>query len=193
MPAENDQALWDKVYGEGTVTSAEEFEAKVTGEIRQYFSRETDYKLRTDARDTLLKKTPFELPEEFLKRWLLRVNEKTTAEDIEKDWDHFRDDLRWQLIKNKVAKENGIKITDEEILAEAKEFTRAQFSQYGLYYATEEQITSFAKDMLKKEDDARRIAEKVLDTRVLDVVIEAMKVEDKQVSAEEFNKLFEKK
>ena len=193
MPAENDQALWDKVYGEGTVTSAEDFEAKVTGEIRQYFSRETDYKLRTDARDTLLKKTPFELPEEFLKRWLLRVNEKTTAEDIEKDWDHFRDDLRWQLIKNKVAKENGIKITDEEILAEAKEFTRAQFSQYGLYYATEEQITSFAKDMLKKEDDARRIAEKVLDTRVLDVVIEAMKVEDKQVSAEEFNKLFDKK
>ncbi len=78
MPAENDQALWDKVYGEGTVTSAEEFEAKVTGEIRQYFSRETDYKLRTDARDTLLKKIPFELPEEFLKRWLLRVNEKTT-------------------------------------------------------------------------------------------------------------------
>ncbi len=193
MPAENDQALWDKVYGEGTVTSAEEFEAKVTGEIRQYFSRETDYKLRTDARDTLLKKTAFELPEEFLKRWLLRVNEKTTAEDIEKDWDHFRDDLRWQLIKNKVAKENGIKITDEEILAEAKEFTRAQFSQYGLYYATDEQITSFAKDMLKKEDDARRIAEKVLDTRVLDIVIEAMKVEDKQVSAEEFNKLFEKK
>ncbi len=118
---------------------------------------------------------------------------KPLAEDIEKDWDHFRDDLRWQLIKNKVAKENGIKITDEEILAEAKEFTRAQFSQYGLYYATDEQITSFAKDMLKKEDDARRIAEKVLDTRVLDIVIEAMKVEDKKVSAEEFNKLFEKK
>ena len=193
MPAENDQALWDKVYGEGTVTTAEEFEARVTGEIKQYFSRETEYKLRTDARDTLLKKIPFDLPDEFLKRWLVRVNEKTTAEEIEKDYDHFRDDLRWQLIKNRVAKDNEIKITDEEILAEAKEFTRAQFSQYGLYYATDEQITSFAKDMLKKEDDARRIAEKVLDTRVLNVVIEAMKVEDKQVSAEEFNKLFEKK
>lgn len=193
MPAENDQALWDKVYGEGTVTSAEEFEARVIGEIKQYFGRETEYKLRTDARDTLLKKIPFDLPDEFLKRWLVRVNEKTTAEEIEKDYDHFRDDLRWQLIKNRVAKDNEIKITDEEILAEAKEFTRAQFSQYGLYYATDEQITSFARDMLKKEDDARRLAEKVLDTRVLDVVIEAMKVEDKQVSAEEFNKLFEKK
>ncbi|MDZ7635571.1 MAG: hypothetical protein U5L72_14525 [Bacteroidales bacterium] len=54
-----------------------------------------------------LQKIPFELPEEFLKRWLLRVNEKTTPEEIEKDWDHFRDDLRWQLIKNRVAKDNG--------------------------------------------------------------------------------------
>jgi trigger factor len=192
MPAENDQELWNKVYGEGTVSSVEEFEAKVTEEIRQYFSRETEYKLRTDARDMLLQKVSFDLPEEFLKRWLLRVNEKTTAEDIEKDWDHFRNDLRWQLLKNRVAKDNELKITDEEILAEAKEFTRAQFTQYGLYYATDEQITSFAKDMLKKEEEARRIAEKVLDTRVLDIVIDAMKVDDKKVSAEEFNKLFEK-
>ncbi|MBE0677457.1 MAG: trigger factor [Bacteroidales bacterium] len=192
MPAENDQELWDKVYGEGAVTSVEEFEAKVTEEIRQYFSRETEYKLRTDGRDMLLQKVPFDLPEEFLKKWLVRVNEKTTPEDIEKDWAHFRDDLRWQLIKNRVAKDNDLKITDEEILAEAKEFTRAQFTQYGLYYATEEQITSFAKDMLKKEDEARRLAEKVLDTRVLDIVIDAMKVDDRKVSAEEFNKLFEK-
>jgi len=193
MPAENDQALWDKIYGEGIVTTVEEFEAKVTDEIREYFSRETDYKLRTDARDMILGKTSFDLPEEFLKKWLVRVNEKTTAEDIEKDWDHFRDDLRWQLIKNKVAKDNDLKITNEEILEEAKAFTRAQFSQYGLYYATDEQISSFAADMLQKEEESRRIAEKVLDTRVLDIVIDAIKVDDKKISAEDFNKLFEKK
>jgi trigger factor len=140
-----------------------------------------------------LKKTPFDLPDEFLKRWLLKVNEKTTAEEVEKEYDHFRDDLRWQLVKNRIAKENEVKITDEEILTEAKVFTKAQFSQYGLYYATDEQITSFAQDMLKKEDDAHRIAEKVLDTRVLNIIIEALKVEDKSVSIEEFNKLFEKK
>lgn len=192
-PAENDQALWDKVYGEGAVTTVSEFESRVTDEIRGYFSRETEYKLRTDARDTILQKTGFDLPDEFLKRWLVRTNEKTTAEDIEKDYGHFRDDLRWQLIKNRIAKDNDLKITDEEILAEAKEFTRAQFSQYGLYYATDEQVTSFANDMLKKEDEARRIAEKVLDTRVLNIVIDAMKVDDRKVSAEEFNKLFEAK
>ncbi|MCU0379488.1 MAG: trigger factor, partial [Bacteroidales bacterium] len=193
MPAENNQELWDKVYGEGTVTTAEEFEAKVTDEIRTYFNRETDFKLKTDARDAILEKTPFDLPDEFLKRWLVRANEKTTAEEIEKDYHHFRDDLRWQLIKNRIAKENEVKITDEEILAEAMAFTRAQFSQYGLYYATDEQITSFAREMLRKEDESRRIAEKVLDTRVLDIVIDKLKVEEKTVSIEEFNKLFEKK
>jgi trigger factor len=193
VPADNDKILWDKVYGENTVNSPEEFEAKVTDEIKEYFGRETDYKLRTDARDVVLKKTPFDLPDEFLKRWLLKVNEKTTAEEVEKEYDHFRDDLRWQLVKNRIAKENEVKITDEEILTEAKVFTKAQFSQYGLYYATDEQITSFAQDMLKKEDDAHRIAEKVLDTRVLNIIIEALKVEDKSVSIEEFNKLFEKK
>jgi len=189
-PAENNQELWDKVYGEGAVSSAEEFEAKVTEEIRVFFGRESEYKLHTDARDLVLEKSQFDLPEEFLKRWLLRVNEKTTAEDIEKDWNHFRDDLRWQLIKNRVAKNNEVKITDEEILEEAKTFTRAQFSQYGLYYATDEQVASFAGDMLKKEDEARRIAEKVLDTKILNIIIDSVKVEDKSVSPEEFNKLF---
>ena len=190
VPAENNQELWDKVYGEGTVKSAAEFEAKVTDEIREFFNRETEYKLRTDARDLVLEKTPFSMPEEFLKRWLLRVNEKTTPGEIEKEYDHFRDDLRWQLIKNRVAKENELKITDEEILEEAKAFTRAQFAQYGLHYASDEQIASFAGDFLKKEEEARRIAEKVLDTRVLNLIIEAVKVDEKTVTPEEFNKLF---
>jgi trigger factor len=190
VPAENDQELWDKIYGEGTVKSAAEFEAKVTDEIKEFFNRETEYKLRTDARDLVLEKTPFEVPEDFLKRWLLKVNEKATAEDIEKDFDHFRKDLRWQLIKNRVAKNNDLKITEEEILDEAKAFTRAQFAQYGLRYATDEQITSFARDFLKKEEEARRIAEKVLDTRVLGIIIDSVKVDDKTVTPEEFNKLF---
>jgi trigger factor len=190
VPAENNQELWDKVYGEGTVKSVTEFEAKVTEEIREFFNRETEYKLRTDARDLALAKTAFELPEEFLKRWLLRVNEKTTAEDIEKDFDHFREDIRWQLIKNRVAKDNEVKITDEEILGEAKAFTRAQFAQYGLQYVSEEQVTSFAINFLKNEEEARRIAEKVLDTRVLGLLIDAVRVDEKRVTPEEFNKLF---
>ncbi len=185
--------LFEKIYGPDTVKTTEEFEARVVEEIKEYFSRETDYKLKTDARELALSKISFDLPDEFLKRWLLKMNEKTSAEEIEKEYDHFRDDLRWQLIKNKIAKDNNVKIEEEEIVEEAKNFTRAQFQQYGLYYASDEQVTAFAREMLKKEDDARRIAEKVLDTKVLDLIIDTVKTDDKKSSIDEFNKLFEKK
>jgi trigger factor len=193
VPAAPGAELYEKIYGPDKINTEEEFEAKIVEEIKEYFSRETDYKLKTDARELALEKMPFELPDDFLKRWLVKVNDKTTAEEIEKEYDHFRDDLRWQLIKNKIAKENSVKIEDEEILNEAKDFTKAQFMQYGLYQVTDEQVTNFAKDMLKKEDDARRIAEKVIDTKVLNLIIDAVEINDKKVTIDEFNKLFEKK
>ena len=193
VPATPGKELYEKVYGPDKVNTEEEFEAKIVEEIKEYFDRESDYKLKTDARELALEKMPFDLPDEFLKRWLVKVNDKTTAEDIEKEYDHFRDDLRWQLIKNKIAKENSVKIEDQEILDEAKAFTKAQFMQYGLYQVTDEQLTSFAGEMLKKEDDTRRIAEKVIDTKVLNLVVDAVQVADKKVSIDEFNKLFENK
>jgi trigger factor len=131
------------------------------------------------------------LPEEFLKKWLLKVNENTTAEQIEQEFDSFRKDLKWQLIRNKVAKDNGMKITEEELLKEAENITRFQFRQYGLFYATDEQITNYAKETLKREDDAKRIADKVLEDKVLVNLKEIVKLENKNVTAEEFNKLFE--
>ncbi len=189
-PAENNQELWDKVYGEGVVETAEAFEERITGEIRDYFNRETEFKLRTDARRLALENTSFELPDQFLKRWLLKANENSSAEEIEHDYGHFRDDLRWQLIKNRVAKDNELKITDEEIVEEAKVFTRQQFMQYGLTHISDEQVESFARNnILSKEEETRRIAEKVLDTRILDIIISTVEVDDKSVTPDEFNKL----
>ena len=126
-----------------------------------------------------IEKTEFLLPEEFLKKWLLKVNENTTAEQIEKEFDNFREDLKWQLIKNKVAKNNEMKITEEELQKEAENITRYQFQQYGLFYATDEQISNYAKETLKREDDAKRIADKILEDKVLENLKEIVKVENK--------------
>jgi trigger factor len=90
-----------------------------------------------------------------------------------------------------VAKDNEIKITEEELLKEAETVTRYQFQQYGLFYATDEQISNYAKETLKREDDAKRIADKILEDKVLDNLKELVKLEDKKVTVEEFNKLFE--
>jgi trigger factor len=190
-PAEMGQELFDKVYGEGIVNSEEEFLKKIEEEIALNLKKESEYKLMMDVKKLAIDKTDIQLPEDFLKRWLLKVNEKTTREQIDTEFDNFRKDLKWQLIRNKVARDNEVKITEEELLNEARNVTRYQFQQYGLYYATEEQITNYAKETLKRDDDAKRIADKILEDKVALIMKDLVKLEPKSVSVEEFNKLFE--
>jgi trigger factor len=190
-PADLGKELFEKVYGEGVVNSEEEFMAKIEEEIGKNLKRESDYKLMLDLKSLSLEKTDFSLPEEFLKKWLLRVNENTTAEQVEKEFDTFTKDLKWQLIRNKVAKENEIKITEEELHDEAEKITRYQFQQYGLFYATDEQIHNYAHELLNREEDAKRIAEKILEEKAIEKIKELVKLENKSVTVEEFNKLFE--
>jgi len=190
-PAAVGKELFDKIYGEGVINSEEEFTKKIEEEIAGNLKKESDYKLMLDVKKITLDKTDFSLPEDFLKRWLLKVNEKTTAEQIDKDFESFRSDLKWQLIRNKIAKDNEIKISEEEMHDEAENITRYQFQQYGLFYATDEQIHNYAHEMLKREEDAKRIAEKILEEKAIEKLKELVKLENKKISVEEFNKLFE--
>ncbi|HNW56933.1 MAG TPA: trigger factor [Bacteroidales bacterium] len=190
-PAEIGKELFDRIYGEGVVNSEEEFRKKIEEEIALNLKRESDYKLMMDIKALAIEKTEFQLPEEFLKKWLLRVNEKTTQEQVDKEFDSFGKDLKWQLIRNKVAKDNDVKISDEDLQKEAENITRYQFQQYGLFYATDEQISNYAKETLKREDDAKRIADKILEEKAIAIMKDLVKLEEKSVTVEEFNKLFE--
>jgi trigger factor len=191
FPAVPGKELFDKIYGEGVVGSEEEFMKKIDEEIGLNLKRESEFKLSMDIKALALDKTDLKFPEEFLKKWLLRVNENTTPEQVEKEFDSFRKDLKWQLIRNKIARDNEVKITEEELLKEAANITRYQFQQYGLFYATEEQINNYAKETLKREEDAKRIADKILEEKVILLMKELVKLESKSISVEEFNKLFE--
>ena len=190
-PAVVGKELYDKIFGEGIINSEEEFMKKIEEEIAANLKRESDFKLMMDIKSLAMEKADFQLPEEFLKRWLLRVNEKTTEEQIDKEFDSFRKDLKWQLIRNKVARDNDVKISEEELQKEAENITRYQFQQYGLFYATEEQIANYAKETLKREEDAKRIADKILEEKVIILMKDLVKLETKDITVEEFNKLFE--
>jgi trigger factor len=190
-PAEIGPELFNRIYGEGVVNTGEEFMKKIEEEISVSLKRESDYRLMVDLKALALEKTELELPEEFLKKWLLRVNEKATAEQIELEFDSFRKDLKWQLIRNKVARDNEIRISEEELLQEAANITRYQFQQYGLFYATDEQINNYAKETLKREEDAKRIADKILEEKAIAFIKEMVKLEEKEISMEDLNKLYE--
>jgi trigger factor len=189
--ADINQELFDRIYGESIVASEEEFRKKLEDEIHTNLTNESNYKLAIDLKKLALEKTEFQLPEDFLKRWLVKVNEKTTEEQVEKEFDNFRNDLKWQLIRNRIARMNEIKITEEELLKEAENITRYQFQQYGLFYADAEQVTTYAKETLKREEDAKRIADKILEEKVTGLLKEMVKLDNKSVTIEEFNKLFE--
>ncbi|TFG43870.1 MAG: trigger factor [Bacteroidia bacterium] len=190
-PSEINQELFDRIYGEGVIHSEEEFRNRLNEEISANLRNESEYKLSIDLKKLAIEKSEFELPEAFLKRWLLKVNDKTTEEQVEKEFGTFTSDLKWQLIRNKIARANELKITEEELQKEAEKITRYQFSQYGLFYATDEQVSNYAKETLKREEDAKRIADKILEEKVNVILKDMVKLETKTVTIEEFNKLFE--
>jgi trigger factor len=192
--AEISQDLYDKAYGKDNVKSEEEFRKKIEEELSKAFERNSDYKFRMDARELLLAKFTQKLPEDFLKRWLLQTNQgKVTAEQIEKDFDPFTVDLKWQLIKGRITRDHELKIADEELLDHAKESIRQQFIQYyGIGEVPADLLDKYAKESMGREEDRNRFIESLNENKVFDFIKKTVKLETKEITLEEFNKLFEK-
>ncbi len=191
--AEVNQELFDKVFGEGAVTSEKEFREKIAEEAKKGLAQDSDYRFRIDVKETLVKKFKQDLPKEFLKRWLLLINEgKVDREQVDKEFDHFEEDLKWQLIKDKIMEENGLSVTDEEMQAAAINYARMQFAQYGMGNVPDEHLLEFAKRMLERNEDRNNIRNQVVETKVIDSVKAVVKLDEKDITSEKFNKLFEK-
>ena len=191
--AEINQELYDNAFGKDVIKSDEEFKAKVTEEIKSNFVRETDYRFMIDAKQKFVEKINPELPTEFLKRWLTVANEgKFTAEQIEEEYPKFEDDLKWQLIKDKIIRDNELKVEESEVLDAAKEVTAAQFAQYGLANLPDEQLEQYAQEILKKDGERRNLYEKKFEDKVVDFIKDSVKLDNKEVTTEEFQKLWEK-
>jgi len=190
--AEINQELFDKVYGEGIVNSEEEFRAKIKESILESLSGDSDYKFGQDAREMLVAKFDhLTFPDAFLKRWLLATNDNLTKETLEEDFPKMIADLKWQLIKDKLTKANDIKVEIEDVNAYARKIARAQFAQYGMVGMGDDILDNYAKDMLKKEDTVKGIVERVSENKVFDIVKNSVKLDTKEVTIEEFNKMFE--
>jgi len=190
MPAEINQELWDQVYGEGTIKSEEEYKAKIAEEIEQNFVYQSDFRLLIDAKEKLVAKAKLTLPDEFLKRWLVAVNKELTEESVEKDYDGMQTDLAWQLIKNKIAEQQEIKIEEDELLDYAKKSVLMQFQQYGLASVPDDQLETYAKQMLGNEDERRKMVDQKFDEKIQGYLKETIKLDEKAVTTEEFNALF---
>lgn len=192
-PAELNEELFKKMYADGSVTSLDDMKAKISTDYEAYFGKESDRKLKNDMVLQLLKETEFALPDEFLKRWLTASNEnKTSAEEIEKEYPNYSDGLRWQLIENKVIRENELKVSEDELKAGVRQQLLQQFAQYGIQQADDEMMDDMVDKFMKREDEVRKVNEQLYDTKVMAYFKGEATLNEKKISSEGFYEMLSK-
>jgi trigger factor len=191
-PAELNQDLFDKVFGEGAVKNEKEFKAKVKEDAEQMFVSESDRKFLEDIRDIVLEKNKFDLPDDFLKKWMLTSQERpVTAEEIEKEYPNMKDSMKWQLVENKTIKDNKIEVNQDELVEYTKQLVMRQMAQYGQQPPVEE-LDNIAKRVLENQEEGQRIADQLFSEKLLQHYKATVKLDEKKVSFDEFLKLVQK-
>ena len=181
------EETFEKIFG---VKTEEEFDAKIEDRIRAEYTQEADFRFSKDAKQYLLDKADVQIAEKFLKRWVYVVNEgKFTMEDIEKDWELFIVDYKWQMVRSYLMNKYNVKIEEADLLASAKGFAAYQFAMYGMNNVPDEQLESFAKNILSQEEQGRRILDQVENEKTFAAVREVVTLKKKKISVEKFREL----
>ena len=195
IKAEINQDLFDSSFGAGSVSNEAEFRAKIKENLEARFQINSDYKFYGDFRNQLMETYPIQLPETFLKRWIIAANkDKNIAPgQIEEELPLFFEDLKWQLVKGHFIKLQNMVVGEEEFKAATIEFARMQFQQFGYYNPGEEELQHWATEIAKNKEEAKKIYDIEMDKKMITFLKETIKLEEKSVSFEEFNAMMDKK
>ncbi len=187
-PAPLNQELFDKVFGEGAIKSEQEFRDKIKQDAEGMFVGESERRFYDDVKETLLKKMKFDLPKEFLKKWMQTAGEKPiSADEVEAQYPDMEDSMKWQLVENRVIKEYNIEVTEEELKQYTMNLVRQQMAQYG--QAPEEaDLESIAARVMENKDETQRITDQLFSAKLIQFFKENLKLVEKEVSFDEFLK-----
>ena len=188
--AESNQETWNQMFGEGAVTSEDQFMEKVVERIRANHTQEANYRFAADARKYFVDKAAIELPEAFLKRWLVYANDgKYTAEEVEKEFPGFVEDFKWQLTRGYLMQKLGLKVEKADIEQAAESYVAYQYAMYGMGNVPQDLIKSSARNVLEDENQVRRLEEQVEDNKTIGTLREKVSLQTKKISEEKFRAL----
>lgn len=194
QPAEVNQALFDRVFGEGNVKDEKEFREKIAEQLKAQFVGSSDYKFMLDVREHLENKVgKLEFPEALLKRIMLNNNKDKGEDFVEKNFEASINELKWHLIKEQIVAAQKIEIKDEDLKAVAKNAMRAQFAQYGMSNIPDDVLENYAEEQLKKRENIDNFVDRAIDLKLTEVLKNVVKLDEKAISLDDFNKLLEKK
>ena len=192
IPGDLNQELFDQVLGEGKAHSEEEFRAQIKETIAKQFEADSDYKFLIDVRNYVVNKIgKLEFADELMKRIMLENNKEKGEEFVAEHYEKSIEELTWHLIKEKLVAANNIKVEQADITNMAKEATRAQFAQYGMINVPDELLENYSKEMLKKRESVEALINRVIETKLSEILKGQVTLNHKAVSAEEFNKMFQ--
>ncbi len=191
--AELNQDLFDKLFGEGAVSSEKELRERIAADLKNMFANDSDRLLTREVYRDLVENTPVNLPNDFLKRWIQLSNEKPiTIEQIEADYDSYAKDLKWQLIQGHIFKANDIKLDNTEVIEFTKGLIANQFAQYGIPAPEDAELTKQAAGALQNREEANRIYDMMAETKLTQYFKDTVKLNSKEVSYDEFIELANK-
>lgn len=185
--AELNQELFDKLFGAGTVATLDELKAKIKEDAEKQFTQQADQKLLGDVTEFLIENTKFDLPSEFLKKWLQTVGDKQlTPEEAEVEYARSEKGLRFQLIEGKALSQNDIKITFEDLKSFTTKNIRQQMAQFGQTNPTDEEVQGIVARVLSNQEEVKRLSDQVVADKLLELFKEKANPTTKEVTYDEF-------
>ena len=194
VKADVNQELFDQVFGKDVVKDEKEFRERIAEGMKAQFAVDSDFRFIYDLRAHCEKKVgKLTYPDALLKRIMLQNNKDKGEEFVEKNYDLSVRELTWHLIKEQLVRDNNIKVEDADIKEAAKEAARAQFAQYGMNNVPDEYLENYANDMLKKKEYVDNLVDRSIDRKLTEVMKGVVKLNPKEVTLDEFNKMMEGK
>lgn len=185
-----DQELFDRTFGEGEVKSEKAFRERIAEGLKEQLSVDADYKFIQDVRAYCEKKVgDLQFPDALLKRIMLNNNKERGEEFVEKNYANSLKELTWRLIKDQLVAAHNIKVDDKDVLEAAKETARVQFAQYGMNNVPDDYVENYAKEIMKKRENVDGLVDRASDIKLCEALKKVVKLNEKEISLEDFNKM----
>lgn len=192
--AEVNQELFDQVFGKDEVKDEAAFRQKIADGIKAQLTTDTDYKFLLDVRAYLEGKVgELQFPDALLKRIMLNNNKDKGEKFVEDNYENSIKELKWHLIKEQLVAANSIKVDDADVKQVAKETARVQFAQYGMANVPDEYLEQYADNMLKDRKNIDSLVDRAIDVKLIAALKGVVKLNEKTVSLDDFNKMMQEK
>ncbi|MEY8847915.1 trigger factor [Psychroserpens sp. XS_ASV72] len=189
--ADLDQELFDKLFGKGNVTSVTELKEKIKVDSEKQFAQQGDQKLLNDVTEYLVDNTKFELPAEFLQKWMQTAGEETMdAEQAKEEYEKSEKSMRYQLIEGKLIEKYDLQVNFEDLKAHAKDMIKAQMAQFGQMNPSDEELEGIASRVLSNKDEVKRMSEQLMSQKLLNLYKSEANLKTKKITYDDFVKEF---